>query len=53
MLPLARTCGHPGCAKKSTVQVFNSRNASLGQYCTAHGKQKLKEIEQSERNAEW
>lgn len=47
LVKLDRTCLL--CPKRGSVELFNSRNASLGVYCATCGKRRLAEIERSER----
>lgn len=34
---LERECDHGDCPYKAKVEVFNTRNATLGVYCRRHG----------------
>ena len=39
------TCYLPGCTRRATVELVNRFNASLGVYCAAHGKLRLRELQ--------
>lgn len=49
---LTRTCLAVGCRKRATVEVFNYRNACLGEYCRAHGARRLAEQRKREETAD-
>ncbi len=38
---IAYECQFPLCTRTAKVQLYNTRNAPMGVYCTAHGKQEL------------
>lgn len=44
-----RECCAPGCPKKATVMLVNTRNAQLGDYCKRHGEQAEKKLTAQER----
>ena len=41
-------CHEPGCGKTPKCEVFGSRNESYGLFCTAHGKRRVKIMNQKE-----
>ena len=36
------------CGKQAVVEVFNTRNGSMGKFCREHGKRKLRETQRYE-----
>lgn len=36
-------------SRKATLQIFNSKNARMGEYCSTCGRKRLKELTQEEK----
>lgn len=44
-----RECGVGGCSSSATKELVNSRNASMGLYCTRHATSALRSLSEREK----
>lgn len=45
---IVHECGEYGCTSRATKQVFNYRNAPMGEYCNRHVQRALKRQQEIE-----